>query len=240
MKLALDIGNTLVKAGIFENKQLLNVKTSAEFSEKFIKSITDQYNITSVILSSVGKISAKEINYLRNNFHFILFSATVPVPVTNLYETPETLGNDRLAGVVAANYLYPSENVLVIDVGTCITYDFIDVKGKYCGGSISPGLSMRFKALNTFTEKLPLVSLINFKELVGTNTEKSILSGVINGVVSEVDSIINQYSENYSSLKTIICGGDSQFLADRLKNCIFAIPELVLKGLNEILDYNEL
>ncbi len=241
MKLVFDIGNSLVKAGVFEKKQLLYIKTSASLSEKFIKSISRKYNdITSVILSSVRKIPAKEVNYLKKNFHFILFSTATSVPVANLYKTPETLGNDRLAGVVAAYSMYPSENVLVIDAGTCITYDFINEKGEYRGGGISPGLSMRFKALNTFTEKLPLVSLINFKELVGTNTEKSILSGVINGTVSEVDAIINQYGKRYSSLKTIICGGDSRFFADRLKNRIFAIPELVLKGLNEILDYNEL
>jgi type III pantothenate kinase len=167
-------------------------------------------------------------------------SALTNIPVTNFYKTPDTLGKDRLAGIVAAHSLYVKENVLVIDAGTCITYDLITTKGEYYGGSISPGLNMRFKALHTFTEKLPLVSLLNFEELIGTDTNTSILSGVINGLIAETDAIIERYKELYSALKIIICGGDAQFLVDRLKNSIFAVPELVLIGLNEILDYNEL
>ena len=242
MKLIIDIGNTLVKVGLFEKKQLLITKTSPILSLDFITSITDQNkNISSVIISSVKDVSVDIINYLKKNFRFIELSALTVIPITNLYKTPETLGKDRLAGIVAAHSLYPDENVLVIDAGTCITYDIITAKGEYYGGNISPGLNMRFKALHTFTEKLPLVSLINFTELIGTDTNKSILSGVINGIVAEADAIIERYRDFYSPLKIIICGGDAQFLVDRLKkNSIFAVSELVLIGLNEILDYNEL
>jgi type III pantothenate kinase len=241
MKLVLDIGNTLVKAGVFEKKQLLSTKTSPELSMDFISVIAKKNKgISSVIISSVIEIPSELTRTLKKNYRFIELSDSTPVPITNLYKTPETLGKDRLAGVVAAHFLYPKKNVLVIDAGTCITYDIIDKNGKYYGGSISPGLSMRFKAMHTFTGKLPLVSLSNYKELTGRDTKESILSGVINGVIAEADTIIERYKKQYFSLKTVICGGDASFLADRLKNSIFAQPELVLKGLNEILDYNEL
>ena len=141
--------------------------------------------------------------------------------------------------MVAAHFLYPNRNVLVIDAGTCITYDLINKNEEYFGGSISPGLTIRFNALHTFTGKLPLVSHRNYYELAGNDTETSILSGVINGFLFEVDSVIDSYRDRYDDLKVLVCGGDYQFLADRLKNSIFAIPELVLVGLNEILDYNE-
>jgi len=204
-------------------------------------SITSQKkNISSVIISSVKEVPVEIINYLKKNYSFIELSALTTIPIINLYKTPETLGKDRLASVVAAYSLYCGENVLVVDAGTCITYDIVNAKGEYYGGSISPGLNMRFKALHTFTGKLPLVSLINFNELIGTDTNKSILSGVINGITAEADAIIERYKKYYSPLKIIICGGDAQFLVDRLKNIIFAVPELVLIGLNEILDYNEL
>jgi type III pantothenate kinase len=240
MKLVLDIGNTLVKAGVFEKKQMVSSKTASCLSLDSISSIVRKNkNISSVIFSAVRSVPPEIINFLKKNYRCTEFSSATPLPITNLYRTVETLGKDRLAGVVAAHFLYPKKNVLVIDAGTCITYDLITKDGKYSGGSISPGLSMRFKALHTFTGKLPLVKVSNFKELVGKDTEKSILSGVINGLIAEADTIMERYKKLYPSMITVVCGGDASFLADRLKNSIFAQPELVLIGLNEILDYNE-
>ncbi|NTW32724.1 MAG: type III pantothenate kinase [Bacteroidetes bacterium] len=240
MKLVLDIGNTQVKAGFFENKKLVEVIVFPELSVEWIESTKIKHpGISNIILSSVGKVSAKVIEILKNNFHLIELSETTAIPINNLYKSPDTLGKDRLAGVIAAHSLYPEENILVIDAGTCITFDMVSIKGEYKGGSISPGFLMRFKSLHTFTAKLPLVSLTNYSELIGTDTETSILSGVINGLCAETDAIIDKYKGLYKPLRTIICGGDAKFLADRLKNSIFAVPELVLIGLNEILDYNE-
>ena len=240
MKLVLDIGNTRVKAGLFEKKQLREIIISAEPSFGFIESICLKHkDISSVILSSVRNIAPAVVDLLKGKNFFIEFSDTTPVPVKNFYKTPCSLGKDRLAGVIAANALYPKENILVVDAGTCITYDFINASGEYLGGSISPGLSIRFKSLHTFTEKLPLVSLTNYYELTGTDTETSILSGVINGLIAEADEIINKYRKLYNPLRTVICGGDALFLSVRLKNSIFAVPELVMIGLNEILAYNE-
>jgi type III pantothenate kinase len=241
MKLVLDIGNTLVKAGIFEGKDLLEITNSHEFSISFIDSMAEKYStISGAILSSVKEIGSDVSDHLKRKYRFLEFTENTPIPITNLYKTPATLGKDRLAGVIAASTLYPKKNVLVIDAGTCITYDLITSEKKYSGGGISPGLSMRFTALHTFTGKLPLVTLADCNDLIGNDTDKSILSGVINGTVAEIEGIIERYVTYYDSLTVLICGGDGHFLADRIKSSIFAVPELLLIGLNEILDYNGL
>ena len=238
MKLVLDIGNTSTKAGVFDQKQLKELFLSEKIDISFLRAINRKYKIGSVLLSSVKSVSLKIVEFLNKNYQYLELNESTPVNINNKYKTPSTLGKDRLAGVVGASYVYKNENVLVIDAGTCITYDFISREKEYHGGSISPGIRMRFRALHTFTGKLPLVSLSNFDQLIGSNTEKSILAGVINGTVGEVDNIINRYAEKHNSLRVVICGGDAPFLASRLKNTIFAVPELILIGLNEILDYN--
>ena len=240
MKLVIDVGNTQTKAGFFENKKLFEVIVFSALSVEWIDNIKLKYpTINNVIISSVGNISHEIIDFLKSKFNLIEFSQTTAIPVLNLYKSPETLGKDRLAGVIAAHSLYLNENVLVIDAGTCITYDMVSAKGEYKGGGISPGFIMRFKSLHTFTSKLPLISLADYNELIGTDTKTSILSGVINGICAEIDGIINMYQLDFEPLRVIVCGGDAKFLANRLKNSIFAVPELVLIGLNEIIDYNE-
>jgi type III pantothenate kinase len=240
MKLILDIGNSFIKAGVFEKEKLLQMISDTELDTIFIDEIVNKHSaIHSVIISSVREIPAEMNNYLKNKFRLLEFTSTLSLPIKNYYKTPGTLGKDRLAGVVAANFLYPKSNVLVIDAGTCITYDLINKNGEYFGGSISPGLTIRFNALHTFTGKLPLITFQNYEGLAGNDTETSILAGVINGFLFEVDMVINSYRDKYDDLKVLICGGDYQFLADRLKNSIFAVPELVLIGLNEIMDRNE-
>ena len=240
MKLVIDVGNTKVKAGVFSQKQLIEVFYSDTMNIRFIENMCNKYvAISSVIFSSVIDISDEILQFLKRKFYCIELFETTPIPIINLYKTPSTLGKDRLAGVVGAYFLSPSQNTLVIDAGTCITYDFINCDGKYMGGSISPGLFMRFRALHTFTGKLPLVSIGNKYDLIGVDTETSIRSGVVNGVVAEIEGIISKYEKNNFHLKTFLCGGDASFLADKIKNSIFAVPELVLTGLNEILDYND-
>jgi type III pantothenate kinase len=163
---------------------------------------------------------------------------TLPLPITNHYATPATLGVDRLAGACGARQMFPGSNCLVIDAGTCITYDFLDAGGSYLGGGISPGLHMRFQAVHTFTKKLPLVQAVDNINLIGNSTEQCIQSGVIHGVLEEVQGIIRQYREKFEDLKVILCGGDTHFFENQLKASIFAVPELVLSGLNSILIYN--
>lgn len=236
MNLVVDSGNSAAKVGIFKDEKLMEKLTfySVEELERFIlRTEFTNLMISSVksdadLIASWGSKAEKRFNLTRQ----------LPVPVNNLYNTPETLGMDRLAGVCGAKQLFPGRNSLVIDAGTCITYDFIDEAGNYHGGGISPGLSMRFKAVHTFTAKLPLVSPKAGVELIGKNTETSIQSGVINGLLAEIEGIISQYSEKFPHLTVILCGGDSGFFENQLKASIFASPELVLIGLNSILIHN--
>jgi type III pantothenate kinase len=168
-----------------------------------------------------------------------IFTSDTKIPLINLYQSASTLGSDRLAASVGAYFLYPNANVLVIDAGTCIKYNFTNSKNEYLGGGISPGIRMKLKALQTFTSKLPLVEAnFSYNELVGNNTQNSILSGVLNGSVAEIDGIISQYKLQFTDIICVLTGGDSEYLAKRLKNSIFAHQNLVIKGLNDILNYN--
>ncbi|NNK40613.1 MAG: type III pantothenate kinase, partial [Winogradskyella sp.] len=160
------------------------------------------------------------------------------LPFINKYETPKTLGVDRIALVSASVLHFPDQNVLIIDAGTCVTYDFITNDNNYIGGAISPGLSMRYRALNTFTAKLPLLNVQQPKSVVGKTTESSIHSGVVNGIVLEIDGVIDQYKEQFGDLTVILTGGDGKFLSNQLKNSIFANSNFLLQGLNYILQFN--
>jgi type III pantothenate kinase len=162
----------------------------------------------------------------------------LPVPVTNGYATPETLGMDRLAAVVGATALHPGRPCLVVDLGTCITYDLVDAAGYYHGGGISPGLRMRFRAMHTFTARLPLIEPEPHAALIGTSTRTAMQSGVVNGLVAELEGMMSRYGAQFPPLTTILCGGDALFFETQLKGIIFVVPELVLLGLNRILLYN--
>jgi type III pantothenate kinase len=191
------------------------------------------------ILSSVSNHPSELENILAQTGKFILLDAETPVPVINLYKTPQSLGKDRIAAVTGAWSLFPGKNILVIDAGTCITYDFLTKNGEYLGGGISPGIRMRFRAMHTFTGKLPLIEPGDFDELIGRSTDESLLSGVNNGVTAEIRELIRLYTDKFDELMVVITGGDHQFLHNKLKINIFAVPDLVLLGLNEIFDYND-
>jgi type III pantothenate kinase len=237
-KLIIDIGNTFVKIAVFQNVELIFQETTHKLTLQKIQELEENYQFRNVIISSVAELPAGIREFLEAQYSLIELDQYTPVPIINLYKSPDTLGKDRLAAVVAATWLHPAQNCLVIDAGTCITFDLIDKDKKYHGGSISPGMQLRFKALNTFTSRLPLVTHRNFKGLVGTTTEESIQSGVINGIVFEMNGIIDRYKADFRSLKVLLTGGDMNFFAEKLKNGIFAVPNLVLIGLNEILNYN--
>jgi type III pantothenate kinase len=239
-KLIIDIGNTLQKLAVFEEKKLVLKEIFNDLdSEKLFRFIENNGPFRGIIQSSVVIHSRELEDTLARAGKFILLTAHTPIPFKNLYQTPESLGKDRLAAIAGAFSLFPGRNVLVIDAGTCITYDFLTNNGEYLGGGISPGIRMRFKAMHTFTGKLPLIEPDNFDELIGRSTRKSLLSGVYNGVVAETGELIRQYQEKFDDVLVIITGGDHQFLHNKLKISIFAAPDLVLLGLNEILDYND-
>lgn len=235
--LALDFGNTSIKAGSFLGTKLLGVHSFSTVSEllKEDKFILDH---THVIIGSVTEDHLEFMKRYENVLPLILFTSNTSIPLKNLYKTSSTLGSDRLSASVGAYALYPNSDVLCIDCGTCIKYNFVNAKNEYLGGAISPGLQMRFKALNHFTNKLPLVNFDKeFTKLIGQNTNESILSGVINGAIKEIAGIIEEYQQNYPHIKIVITGGDGNFFAQHLKkNGIFTHPNLVLEGLNLILN----
>lgn len=239
MKLVADFGNTLQKIARFRGEDWVDTTVFENISaEQLIQYLLDKGPFTAGILSSVIHVTENIRKVFGQLPAFIELDHQTRVPVQIDYNTPETLGRDRIALVVGASAIYPGQNVLAIDAGSCITYDVVTKDGVYPGGAISPGITMRLKALHTFTGKLPLVQQQEYSRLVGASTTASILSGVINGTVEEVNGIINRYRESYPGLKVILTGGDAEFLLNYLKNDIFAVPELVLQGLNKILDHN--
>ena len=242
MKLVIDIGNTLSKVAVFDGADIVELNTtkkiSVEYFQNLLKSLQD---IQSSIIAHVADIDEQIINYLASVLNLIVLSETTPLPFVNKYETPLSLGYDRIAAVAGASSIFPNQNVLVIDAGSCITYDFIKSGKEYMCGGISPGLKMRFSALNTFTGKLPLINsdLEKSVKLIGTDTKKSILSGVQNGILHEVDGIIDSYKMLFPGIKIVLSGGNYKYFDKTLKNNIFATPNIVLRGLNRILDFNE-
>ncbi len=259
MNLVLDIGNTSVKAALFDSGELKQLLSSATE----VKEAVAKHRISRCMVSKTGSDHPLEDFLSGHPFRLRYFTAATKLPFTNNYGTPETVGTDRLALVAAASALFPSSNLLCIDTGTCLTYNFINSKNEFLGGSIAPGIEMRFKALHHFTARLPLVkwkmeeqmvrqahhdreqqSKIENQQskidisLVGNNTDASILSGVLNGMTAETDGIINLYKKRYKHLTVVMTGGSLPFFASALENVIFARPNLVLHGLNTILEYN--
>ncbi len=240
MNIVIDIGNTYIKAALFEDGQIIwQEKDLAENALTFFKQkILKHKNTKHLIFSASGRTSPELINLFKENFNTIVFSHQTKLPFINTYETPQTLGLDRLALVAAAYSQFPATNVLVVDAGTCITYDLINESGEYLGGSISPGIHMRLKALHHFTAGLPLISLKEPKTSpIGKNTTDAILNGVINGVVYEIDLNIERYISDFKDLTIILTGGDQHFLSTKLKNSIFASSNFQLFGLHAILEY---
>lgn len=238
MNLVIDIGNTRVKTALFKGNLL--------FKHKVYNTVSDILSDTLFLNEAENAIVGSVVDGLDGFYTALndivptlVFTSQTKIPLTNLYQSASTLGSDRISASVGAYYLYPNTNVLVVDAGTCIKYNFTNSKNEYLGGGISPGIQMKFKALNQFTSKLPLVNQDSlYTELIGTNTQNSILSGVLNGTIAEIDSIINQYKSQFTNSICVLTGGDCEYLAKRLKNSIFAHQNLILKGLNDILNYN--
>jgi len=242
MKLVIDIGNTFSKLAVFKNRDLITLHTTPELSVDHIRDLFKATpNIKSAIVSTVRQYDQNINNELKSKIRLCVLNPQARLPFRVLYKTHETLGNDRIAAVAGALDLFPGKNILVIDTGTCITYDMVTAANQYLGGAISPGIQMRLKSLNTFTGNLPLIQPDFDKniDLIGDSTENSILSGVQNAVIMEVDAMIHEYKDRFGDLKIIVTGGDNKYFDKTLKNIIFAAPNLVLSGLNKILDFNE-
>jgi len=237
--LAIDVGNTRTKVGLFLKDQLQKLFIFDELEIKKLTELIKTWKVDHSILVNSGNYNSKIDEQLSKQTDFIKLSHQTPVPIINQYATPETLGKDRLCSAIGAATHKPDSNLLIIDTGTCITFNMVTEQNEYLGGSIAPGIEMRLKALPHFTHKLPLIhSNYNTVKLIGNDTESSILSGVINGIMSETDGLIDRYRNNFTGLKVYITGGSCNFFEKQLKNQIFADPNLVLTGLNKILIYN--
>lgn len=237
MNLCIDIGNTLLKVAIFVSDNQMIQKFTFETEQELIE-WADSLEFQNAIISSVRGNEEDVLAHIPCTKKKVVFNKELKFPIKNLYLTPATLGKDRLASAIGALALFPKQNCLVIDAGTCITYDFITANGEYLGGAISPGMQMRFKALNHFTAKLPLIEQDGKAELIGTSTETSIQSGVVNGIRFEIEKTMEEYQQNYPDLQVILCGGDAHFFESIIKGVIFAFPDLVLFGLNHTLHHN--
>jgi len=241
MNLIIDVGNSSVKSAVFQESKVLRFYSFLieNFFEKFQEIKKDYPQIAFSMLSSVVKDTSELEKILEKETRLYVLNQNTKLPFKNNYASPQTLGKDRLALVAAGSLNFQNENVLIIDAGTCITFDFKNAANEYLGGAISPGLQMRLKALQHFTSKLPLVTLSENAPLIGDSTQNSILSGVLNGVSAELDGIIDRYKTDYKYLTVILTGGDTQILSKRVKNSIFANPNFLLEGLNYILEFNK-
>ena len=238
MNLIIDVGNTQTKLALFNEDTIVSViNVPTESLLLNLHTLFKEENILNTIISSVIKTKKEIITYLQKQSFLISLNTETKIPFNNLYKTPKTLGVDRIALMASVHKNFPKKNVLVIDAGTCITYDFLNANNEYFGGAIAPGLQMKYNAMHHFTAKLPLLKP---KEEIpfGDSTKNAMHQGVINGTILEIDGVINQYQQKNTNLTIVLTGGDTNLLAKLLKSSIFANPNFLLEGLNHILNYN--
>ena len=239
MYLIIDIGNTLQKAGVYsEDGELLQLLRQPQLSMEQLQQWLKEYAIRYSIFSTVGASNDSLLSFLQKETKCIVFDHTTPLPVHIDYQTPSTLGKDRIAAAVAASSLFPHQNVLIVQAGTCIVMDFIDKNCHYHGGSIAPGIQMKIKSLHQFTQHLPEIEIQKTDSFIGKNTTESILNGVLLGTVDEINGAIGRYASSFENIKVILTGGDTELLQEKIKSPIFATPNLVLYGLYKILRIN--
>jgi type III pantothenate kinase len=236
--LCFDFGNTRKKCALFHNAEIKETITLNDDSTETIQSLIDQYKPEKTILSSVIDHNPAMEELLASKTKFHKLSHLTKVSFTTPVGKPETIGADRLALTAAAVRFYPKKNNLVIGLGTCITYNFINKYHEFVGGGISPGMEMRLKALNYYTAKLPLIKADSNVPLIGYDTNTNILSGVVIGMAKEIDGFIDAYRERFRNFNAVLTGGDIAYLGSHLKNKIFADPDLIFKGLYAISEAN--
>ena len=238
MNLIFDIGNSSTKLAVFDGVEKVTIFQSRDFScEKLAKKLS-LFKIDKAIISSVKEIPEFIIDLLSVNIQLVhILSHKSKLPFKNDYETPETLGPDRIAAVAGAYKIFPGADILIIDAGTAITFDFLS-GNSYKGGNISPGLRMRFKALNKFTDKLPLITPESEYSFPGHNTSAAITAGVVTGMIYEINEYIRTFKKKHSDAKVVLTGGDGVFFKDKIINRHLYMPDIVIDGLNFILDYN--
>ena len=239
MNLIVEQGNTMLKIAVFDDDRIAAFVQKKNSDPSCIYELLEQYRPDKGVMSSVIDENEKMIVALKSMLSYFLWvDETTLFPVSIEYETIKTLGKDRIAAVVGAYYLQPRQNALVIDAGTAITYELLEASGVYKGGNISPGLTTRFRSLNRFAQQLPFIEEQADMPFIGTSTESAIRAGVVNGIVFEMDGYIDALKSKYGDIFVFLTGGHANYFENRLKNHIFVAPNLVLIGLNKILEYN--
>ncbi|MEP6952172.1 MAG: type III pantothenate kinase [Ginsengibacter sp.] len=236
--LCFDFGNTRLKCGVFTSGHLTEVLSLNDSDDETIEGLLAKYQPAKTILSSVIEDNTAMEKTLAKGSSFHKLSSQSILPFTTPVGKPETIGADRLALAAAAVHFYKGQNNLVIGLGSCVTYNFINKYNSFLGGSISPGMEMRFKSLNNYTAKLPLIKADWNFPLIGYDTRTNILSGVLMGLAAEIDGIIDNYEEKFANFNVLLTGGDALYFAHHLKNKIFADPDLIFKGLYAISETN--
>lgn len=239
MNLAIDVGNTQIKIGVYDKDVLVHREhfMIASWKDAFQR-LRSEYDIEKCILSHVSRLNPEQIRAIGEHLDLLLLDRNTKVPFENLYSTPETLGVDRIALAAAAATGFPNQPVLVIDAGTCITYDFVNANHQYHGGSISPGIAMRYRAVHEFTANLPLLAPETEIPEQGDSTSNALHKGILSGVTYEIDGVIEEYRSKNANLTVVLTGGDANFLSNNIKSSIFATPNFLLEGLNSILIHN--
>lgn len=228
-----------MKLGLYKQQELVGKWIWETWQLEDFQSLATNHSIQNVILCNVGQaIPAEVLEFLRQEFFYLELTHETPLPIQIAYQTPQTLGKDRIAAVVGAFDMFPNENCLAIDAGTCITYEILTAAGIYLGGNIAPGLAMRLEAMHHFTAKLPWVEAGATQSWIGYSTKSALQNGAQLGLVLEVEGFIEKCKREFGKLNIIITGGDADFLKQQLKSQIFINPDLVLQGLNKILNHN--
>jgi len=235
--LVVDIGNSYIKVAVFEDGRAVWMSRQSEFSIEELKILGARFPIKAAIYASVRAENPDFIQHLNQEYHLIHMNTAMELPLDMLYRTPETLGVDRLAAAMGARALFPGRNVIVIDMGTCIKYDFVDHTGQYHGGNIAPGMQMRFESMHTMTGKLPLVGKKYNREILGKTTEEALQNGVVWGIKLEIEGFIKTLTDIWDNITVILSGGDSKYFGDIIESRIFVHPDLVLTGLDETLRF---
>lgn len=242
MNLIIDEGNTLTKVALYEEgtQHFFKAFEKETFEKAFWEEVPLE-GVTQAMIASVTKGAEERFSFLKPYMRVLYLTALTPVPFVNRYATPHSLGTDRIALVVGAMKRYPQRNVLVIDMGTCITFDLITCEKEYLGGAIAPGIGMRLKAMHQYTDKLPLIEEQPFdtENFIGNNTTNCMLSGVYHNALCEIEGVKAAYEQRFEQLVTILTGGNHFYLAERIKSTIFAHSFVLLEGMNAILEYQK-
>jgi len=239
MNLCIDIGNSRIKIALFQENRVVFERTCEELTKDFLQDIFVKYNVKKSIISSVTHNKREIITFLKKRTTLVELTNETPISLKINYLTPKTLGCDRIAAAVGAAEILPKSDILVIDIGSCVTMDLVTADGVYHGGNIAPGFVMRINAMHDYTAKLPIVKPQISETILGKNTTEAVLCGAFWGIVSEVNALLERLLSDYKNISIVLTGGDAHYFENHIKNCKKNVPNLVLIGLNKILEKGE-